>query len=158
MDQKVTFSMQMKFLSLFKYGRRILLILGSLYLVLWVVGFLRVWSFERELRREHRERGEAVEEFVGSLEPGDPAELVRNFQYARQGKTEFKYVIWYYDLIDEDSAVSNRGGPVYVVWVGTDDVTSIEKSWSLSHGDLFASPFTYYPSVALFGLDESEGF
>jgi hypothetical protein len=115
-----------------------------------------VWSFERELRQEHQERGEEVERFISKLEVGQSAEPVRDFAYSLQGKEESEYVIWYYDFIGEDSSVSNRGGPVFRIRVRSGVVASIRKSMAMSHGDKFSSPLHYYPSVAIFGVDADE--
>ena len=142
--------------SRWKRAIRLLLGLAILYLIVWGIGFYRVWSFERALRQQHRERGEAVEQFISKLQVGQSAELLSDFQYSAKGESESEYVIWYYSFIDEDSSVSNRGGPVYRVRVGSGVVISVDKSMPMSHGDKFSSPFHYYPSVALFGLDTDD--
>jgi len=142
--------------SKWKRAVKFLLTLVILYLVVWCIGFYRVWSFQSELRLQHRERGEEVERFISKLEVGQPGELVRNFPYAVRGKDKSEYVVWYYDFIQENSSVSNRGGPVFKIRIGSENTLSVRKSHGISHGDKFSSPFHYYPSVAIFGLDTDE--
>ncbi len=131
---------------------RSLLILCILYLVLWCIGFYRVWSFQRNLTTEHIERGKEIELFITSLKIGQPADLVKGFPYSVQQEDKSEYVIWYYSIIDENSSVSNRGGPVYLIKVEDNIVTTIDKRMPLTHGDKFSSPLYYYPIVAISGL------
>ena len=127
-----------------------------LYSILWGTGYYRVWSYEKELRQEHNTRGKEIEDFIDGLKVGDPAQPVRSFRYSKQGKTKYVYWMWYYNHIDENSAVSNRGEKAYQIFVDDEVIVSIELHAAMTHGDIFASPFRYYPSVALFGLETDE--
>ena len=142
--------------TIIRYLMGVSISLVFLYLIIFSIGVYRVWSYESELKKEHTDIKNAVEPFMDKLEVGQSEDILYDFTYAKRYHEGSGWSVWYYDLIEESSSVSNRMCKSYFIKVNSGIITSVEEGYSMIHGDRFESALFFYPRVAFTGISGVE--